>query len=98
MLLLFLCPFTEGKVKAPSALPPQPLPPPEFWATLMGLIPGTSVRSCVKFRPFKGRSLTGFVSITVPSSDVVESRDDRFATTVVVADDDPTRRTRSMVT
>ena len=36
---------------------------------LLTLTPGVSVRSCVKFLPFSGRSWTTFSPITVPRSD-----------------------------
>src|SRR5205809_2252728 len=46
-----------------------------FWAVETGVTPGVSVSSCVKFLPFRGRSLTAFSGITVPSS-LVEAVND----------------------
>ena len=84
-------------MKVPTARPPQPLPPAEFCATLIGLTPGVNVSNWVKFRPFNGRSFTDFVVMTVPSSDVVDSTVDRFAVTVSVCWEDPTESLKSSV-
>src|SRR6266566_7273006 len=53
-LLRFVCPLIAGKK---NCVPEATLPkPPEFWDTLMGETPGDSDSSCVKLRPFSGRS------------------------------------------
>src|SRR5713101_5840829 len=41
---------------------------PEPWEVCTGVAPGVRVSSCVKFRPFSGRSPTALLLITVPNS------------------------------
>src|SRR5580704_6239511 len=95
MLLLFLWPSTAGKVYLPNEFPAHPPPPLPFCPTLMGLTPGVGVKNWVKLRPLRGRSLTGFVLMTVPSSEVVDSTVDRLAVTVTTWVEDPTLNVKS---
>jgi hypothetical protein len=78
-----VCPFSEGaRYASPLAFPV--LLELLFWPTLMGVAPGVSSSSCVKLRPFNGRSFTSVVDMMVPSSEVVDSTCAPSASTVTL--------------
>src|SRR5713226_9503220 len=94
-LLRLVCPLIAGKK---NCVPEATLPkPPEFWDTLMGETPGDSDSSCVKLRPFNGRSSTCLVPTTAPNSAVDCCSNSPDASTVRVCCTAPTCRETSIV-
>src|SRR5579864_8769864 len=63
-------PFTDGYENVPIGFDQTPPPVAEFCDTLTVLTPGVRFSSCVKFRPFKGRSFTCSFTTATPSSEV----------------------------
>src|SRR5215472_9356308 len=91
----------EGNEKeAPSAIGaanPPVLPPIAFCPTLIGTTPGVRESSCVKLRPFSGRSFTSLVAITVPNSAEDACNCSVDASTLTTSDAAPTDRDTSIV-
>ena len=63
----------------------------------MGDTPGVKARSWVKFRPFRGRSLTSLGAMAVPSSAVEDSMCTAVAWTLISCVVAPTFREKSCV-
>src|SRR5207247_5295727 len=97
---LFCCQWNQASEKTEPRIPTFPSQHPLLlcWDVETGLTPGVSVSSCVKFLPFRGRSLTAFSGITVPSSLVEASSIAVSALTTTCSLTAPTSRLTACVT
>src|SRR5580658_3365812 len=74
-------PFTDGYENVPIGFDQMPPLVLLFCDTFTVLTPGVRLRIWVKFRPFKGRSLTCSLTTATPSSAVEVSRATELACT-----------------
>src|SRR6266853_2442478 len=88
-------PFTDGYENVPTGFDQTPPLVAEFCDTLTLLTPGVRLSSWVKFRPFKGKSLTCDLTMASPSSEVDVSRAADVAWTSTVSWVEPVVSTRS---
>src|SRR2546423_10923064 len=93
-LLRLVCPLMAGNEYDPMGEETQA---PEFCETLTGATPGERVNSCVKLRPFSGRSTTCRLLTTAPTSAVDAWMSAPTASTVTDCSTPPTFRVRSNV-
>ena len=96
---LFDCsrlPFENSSVpgRMSSGLVPLPIVPDAEYPT--PVTPGPRIASWAKFRPFSGRSLTAFVSITCPTDDVFDSSSGAEACTSTVSVTSPAVSVKSI--
>src|ERR1700752_3160431 len=88
-------PFTEGYENVPIGFDQMPPLVVLFCDTLTVLTPGVRLSSWVKFRPFKGKSLTCSFTTATPSSAVVVSNATGLACTSTISLTVPALSTKS---